>query len=811
MAEELINVLKDFAAVTPFSFTESEQAAKRLLAYGIEYKNVMYVMQGIMSASAMQGNPAIIESVSRALGQIYTKGRLMNEEMRQLAEAGIPAYEILSEKLGMTQKELQNLGRQSVPAGEAINALIDGMNERFGTTLQASSRTLKGIISNIKDNATMLASGMMDPLITFMKSGYDALGKFLFRLREIYELKGIGGVFEELVPPEMQGTLRLFAANLLNAHKAAMVFVASLSGLLRPALDALARVYNAISPIITNFTYALAAVIDIITSNATAMKYLTAALAAATAMWVAFKVKAIAAAVATKAITAISAALRGLYAMLTFVVAHPFWALLIGLGGVLVGLSGGFGKLSESISGVFKKLTSIGGIDPDKMLLPSQKERANDLEKFNNKLGDTSNAMDDLAKSTGKAAKAAKSLLSFDEVFKLNEPDEKTGTGTPEINVPDIGDIGGFGGGDAYIPEVPDFSTFFDDYKTKFIGGFKKLWSEMGDNLMTAGIGALAGAAIGGILGGPLGAIVGAAIGALAGWFWSELADKLELSDTAKIGIPIATGLGGAIGAIIGGPPGAIIGAAIGALAGFLIEGLRKGLEDGDWTMFTASAGGLIGAAIGGVIGGPAGAVIGAAIGTVASFIANKLAEKLGANEVGQITIPFGMSLGAGLGLLVGGPAGAAIGAGIGILVGWILNNIQEGLETGDWSSLVLPISIGLGAGIGALIGGPAGAVIGAGIGALVSGLIDSVKIAIETGNWTVATTPIGTAIGAGIGMLVGGPAGAAIGAGIGTLVGWISGKLAEVDWAGLAEDVNEFGAQVCTDFENWISETSKT
>src|SRR5690606_39087247 len=46
LADEFINVLKDFAAVTPVSFKQAEQAAKRLLAYGIEYKNVMYVMQG---------------------------------------------------------------------------------------------------------------------------------------------------------------------------------------------------------------------------------------------------------------------------------------------------------------------------------------------------------------------------------------------------------------------------------------------------------------------------------------------------------------------------------------------------------------------------------------------------------------------------------------------------------------------------------------------------------------------------------------------------------------------------------------------
>ena len=85
---------------------------------------------------------------------------------------------------------------------------------------------------------------------------------------------------------------------------------------------------------------------------------------------------------------------------------------------------------------MFKNLTKFNGVDADKLLLPSQKERANDLDKFNKKLKGTAGAMDDLADSTGKANKAAKSLLSFDEVFKLKEVDE---TGSDGSDIEDSG------------------------------------------------------------------------------------------------------------------------------------------------------------------------------------------------------------------------------------------------------------------------------------------------------------------------------------------------------------------------------------
>lgn len=675
LAEEFINVLEDFAATTPFSFSESEAAAKRLLAYGIEYKNVMYVMQGVLSASSMQNNPQVIESVSRAIGQIYTKGRLMNEEMRQLAEAGIPAYEILAEKLGLTQKQLQNLGKQAIPAHVAINALVEGMTERFGGVVKASTTTMKGIISNIKDNATMITSGIFEPMYNGIKSVLAEFGQFLFTLREIYATTGVGGVFEALFPEELHGAMRQFAANLANVHAASWRLIQALGGLLKPILEALLRVYNAFAPILVIITNVLAAMVKWITDNATAMKVLTAMIAAAAAMWVVFKIKALAAAVVAGVITLVSKALKGLSIMLTFVTAHPFWALLITAIGLLVGLSGGFSKLSNSISGVFKKLTSIGGMDPDKILLPSQEERANELEKFNQALSGTGEAMDELADSTGKATKAAKGLLSFDEVFKLKEPDEGTDSG---IEIPDFGDLGDLG--DLGMPEIDDsfFDLFADDYVTKLINSLK-------EKIIGAGLGAVIGGALGSILGGPLGAKIGAIAGTIAGWFWSDLADALGLTDVGTVALPIATALGTAIGYLAGGPLGAVIGTAIGGLVGWIIDSITRGIQTGDWTSAALPIGTGLGAAIGFIAGGPAGAAIGAAIGALVGWIGRELINGFTNGEWNPQSLgtSLGMGIGAAIGFIAGGPAGAAIGAAVGALVGWI-----GGLIVDNWGAI---------------------------------------------------------------------------------------------------------------------------
>lgn len=747
LASEFINVLKDFAALTPFGFVEAEKSAKRLLAYGIEYKNVMYVMQGVLAASAAQGDSMKIEQISRALGQIYTYGKLMTAEVRQLTEAGIPVYDILQEKLGLTQEQLRNLGKEAIPASVAINAIVDGINERFGNVLNASNKTISGIISNIKDNATMLFAGIFEPMTVMIKSALYEVGQFFYNMREIMETSGIGGVFEAMFPPELHDTLRIFIANLMTLGQAIARIVVALGGALKPVAHSLILVFNAFAPVLITVANLLSSLIIWITENAKAVRVLTMMLAGAAAMWVAFKVKAIAAAVVSGIIKGISKALAGLSAVLNFVVMHPFWALLIGLTGVIVGISGGFGALTDKVNNFFKSLTKFNGVDPDKVLLPSQKDRANDLEKFNQKLDGTSDAMDDLADSTGKATKAAKGLLSFDEVFKLNEPDEGAGSGGIDgSGLEDLGDLGLGGLGDSYVPEIPDFSEYMDNLKTGFVTKFQEVWQDIKDNVITAALGGGLGAVIGGLIGGPAGAKIGAAIGALAGWIWSDLADKLGLSDYMKISLPLGTLVGTAIGAIAGGPAGAVIGSAVGTFVGWLAGLLAEGISEGDAT---------------------------------------------------KIATPIGALIGAGIGFVIGGPAGAGIGAAIGALVSLLVGELSKGISENDPYKIATPLSTLIGAGIGFVIGGPGGAVIGSAIGGLVGMLVGTISDGIDNQNPMKIATPIGTMVGAGIGLVMGGPIGAGIGAAIGTFVGWLAGKFITADWS-------KVSSAFTTPFKTW-------
>jgi len=834
LAQEFINVLKDFAAVTPFSFKQSEEAAKRLLAYGIEAKNVMFVMQGVLSAATIQGTDAVIEPISRAFGQIYTKGRLMNEEMRQLAEAGIPAYEILQEKLNLTAEELRNLGRTAIPAHVAINALVEGINERFGTTLQAASSTTQGIISNIVDNSTMLFAGIFEPFTEYLRGALGRFGEFINELRSIYELKGLGGVFEKLIPPALQQDIKVFIANLKILWDIIKSNLASAFKLLGSLLKGLLYAFNALAPAIYTVIGTLAGLLKIITSNEKLMKGLTTAILAAAAAWAVYKLQAVAASITTVVIKGIVGAIKVLVAAMNFVVAHPIWALLALGVGIFIALTGASDKFRDSINKLFSGFTKLSGMDPNKMLLPDSKDRASDLDKFNKALDGTGKGMDELSK---KANKASKSLLSFDEVFSLKSPDEGNAADQWE-DFMGIFDGAGLDLSDMQI-EFPDVGGIATDFVDNLIGALGGK-----DKLLGAGIGGLLGAALGTIIGGPIGTKIGGILGAIAGWFWDDLAKQLGLTDVGAIALPISTGLGAAIGAIAGGPAGALVGGGIGLLVGWFVNEIAKALETGDWST-VATAGGIgIGAAIGMIAGGPAGALVGGGIGLLVGWFVNEIAKALKTGDWSTVAIAGGTGIGAAIGIIAGGPAGALVGGGIGLLVGWIIDNIAKGLETGDWSMIGLSVGTGLGAAIGLVAGGPLGAVVGTAIGALVGWITDMFIEGFSTGNWDVSgiSLGLGTGIGAAIGMIAGGPVGALIGGAIGALIGWLVGLISDnwgaiTDWfkqawadigkffAGIGEwfaqvgkeigdffaDIGEWLDQAWTDITTWFTDLLKT
>lgn len=712
MAEELVNVLKDFSAVSPFDFGSSAKAAQRLLAYGIKAKNVMYVMQGVMNAATMQGDASKIESISRALGQIYTKGTLKAEELRQLAEAGIPAYEILAEKLNLSEKAMSNIGKAAIPANVAINALVDGINERFAGMAVASTMTMKGMMSNIKDNALMLMSGVFDPLYQQVRTLTKKVNDFFSAMYQLYELKGLGGIFEHIFPDERdQQDLRQFVAILQEFGAILLDVGRNITAVFGASLRQLINIVNAIGPYFILAGQVIQLFVREVRQCEPVMKALTVVLAAAAGAFMVFKAAALAAFILrplTKVVMLCAKAFAFLAAVVT---AHPLVLGLILLGGAIAGLAATSTKAGEAVRNFGLQLTKWLGIDPGTKILPDTKKRTADINKFNEALDTTSSNLDKTGDAADKAAKKAKKarkdLLSFDEVFRLNDDNDEVTN--PDADIPDW-ELGDFDFGDMDIdePVLPDFANLWESAFQKQLDKIKQwaknLWQRICDALGindpdTALFTTAMGAAIAAILAALLGAswwevLLAGLLGGIAGMLWEKIAEAFGMDEAQKHQAAICTAFGLAFGALIGALLGLpALGVVITALAGGLVAEIWSGIADKLGLTPEAKYSALIAAGIAAMIGAAfRDPVISMVIGQLAPGLWKVMQAALGGATAGQALFNTATTAG---------------------LIGTWIAAVVQGIQTGDWSGLIPAIAGTLGRLALGPLGGWAGMIAG--------------------------------------------------------------------------------------------------
>jgi tape measure domain-containing protein len=173
-ANKFIKELKEFAVRTPFEFSQLITASQRLMALGFSAEKVQPMLAAVGDAVAALGG-TMQESgqrVIRALGQMQAKGKVSAEEMMQLSEAGISAWQYLADAYGVTTAEMMERSKKTaVDSGKAIQAIMAGMSNDFGGMMEAQSKTLQGAMSNIVDYAEQTAGAMTMPLYEAMRDG----------------------------------------------------------------------------------------------------------------------------------------------------------------------------------------------------------------------------------------------------------------------------------------------------------------------------------------------------------------------------------------------------------------------------------------------------------------------------------------------------------------------------------------------------------------------------------------------------------------------------------------------------------------
>jgi len=179
-AEAAMAKFIDIAIKTPFNIEQVAEAAKILMAYGIEADSAVEATERLAIAGSTSG--AQLDNLSRNLGQIQAQGRAYTRDLTQFAIQGIPIWDALSQVTGKTTVELKKMAEEGTVSFDMVNGALaaatkegtalwvisqkmqETMTGRFEAIASAIQVTAGAFLKMIQDfdNATGIVSGLFN-------------------------------------------------------------------------------------------------------------------------------------------------------------------------------------------------------------------------------------------------------------------------------------------------------------------------------------------------------------------------------------------------------------------------------------------------------------------------------------------------------------------------------------------------------------------------------------------------------------------------------------------------------------------------
>lgn len=198
----------------PYGYPAILKTAQQLTAMGVTGDKLIPTLTAISdSVAAVGGGADTFDRVALAIGQMNAKGTVQAEEIRQLAENGIPAWQLLAKEIGVSVPEAMKLSeKRMIDAKTGVAALMAGIEERFGGATANMRNTWTGTWTAFKTEATQAGGEIAVPIMRIGTDGMHAIQPLL---------KGIGEVatgFSSLPTPLQNTTFALGAVMLMSGR-----------------------------------------------------------------------------------------------------------------------------------------------------------------------------------------------------------------------------------------------------------------------------------------------------------------------------------------------------------------------------------------------------------------------------------------------------------------------------------------------------------------------------------------------------------------------------------------------------------------
>jgi tape measure domain-containing protein len=146
---------------TAYSLDAAANVASQLAASGIEAGDGMFT-----SLRAVAGVAAMTNSSYEDIGRVFTtvagQGKVMADQLNQLASRGMNAAATLGNYLGVTEAEVRTMVSEGEVSFETFAAAMD---DAFGEHAKAANETFTGSISNVGAALARIGAKFVSPLV----------------------------------------------------------------------------------------------------------------------------------------------------------------------------------------------------------------------------------------------------------------------------------------------------------------------------------------------------------------------------------------------------------------------------------------------------------------------------------------------------------------------------------------------------------------------------------------------------------------------------------------------------------------------
>ena len=189
------------AAETPFDLTTVATGAKQLLAYGFNAEKVNDTL--VTLGDVASGVSAPLNDIVYLYGTLRASGRVMQMDIRQFANRGIPIYEELAKVLKVNVSEINDLVRAGQVGFPHIEEAFKNMTSeggRFNELMKKQANSITGLKSNLKDAVDMATNELgkkLEPIFEGLLRGGIAAAKNLDEIgKAIMQLVAVYGVYK---------------------------------------------------------------------------------------------------------------------------------------------------------------------------------------------------------------------------------------------------------------------------------------------------------------------------------------------------------------------------------------------------------------------------------------------------------------------------------------------------------------------------------------------------------------------------------------------------------------------------------------